>query len=75
MSTRIQWLMEMGQYDPKSPWEPIVFLAFTVMLAYIPFMALDFKPGAMVDALLEKTGGNRGGAKPGGASAKQSKAA
>lgn len=60
MSTRIQWLIQMGQYDPKSPWEQIVFIAFTVMLTYVPFMALDFKPGDMVDALLEKTKGTTG---------------
>jgi hypothetical protein len=60
MSTRIHWLMEMGQYDPKSPWEPIVFLAFTVMLTYVPFMALDFRPGDMVDSLLKATSSNGG---------------
>lgn len=69
MCTRINWLMEMGQFDPKSPWEPIVFIAFSVMLTYIPFMALDFKPGDMVDQLLEKTKaglpGGKGGSKPG----------
>ncbi len=66
MSTRIQWLTEIGSYDPKSPWEPIVFIAFTVMLTYIPFMALDFRPGDMVDQLLEKTDAMKGGGGGGG---------
>lgn len=82
MSTRIQWLTETGAYDPKSPWEPIVFIAFGVMLSYIPFMALDFRPGDMVDQLLEKTnatggGGGQGGGggKPGHSKAHHAKAA
>ncbi len=82
MSTRIQWLQETGGYDPKSPWEPIVFIAFGVMLTYIPFMALDFRPGDMVDQLLEKTGasgggegGGGGGKKPGHARPHHGKAA
>lgn len=82
MSTRIQWLTEAGSYDPKSPWEPIVFIAFGVMLSYIPFMALDFRPGDMVDQLLEKTnatggGGGQGGGggKPGHSKAHHAKAA
>lgn len=54
MSTRIQWLKDIGSYSPGSPWEPIVYTAFMVMLTYVPFGALDFRPGDMVDALLDK---------------------
>lgn len=56
MATRIHWLKESGGLNFSSPWEPIVYTAFLVMLGYVPFSALDFKPGDMVDALLEKAG-------------------
>jgi hypothetical protein len=61
MSTRIQWLMEVGSYNPSSQWENYTYMAFMAMLTYVPFMALDFKTDSMVDQLLEKTGGNGGG--------------
>jgi hypothetical protein len=54
MATRIQWLKDIGSYNPTSPWEPLVYTAFLVMLTYVPFSALDFKPGDMVDSLIEK---------------------
>lgn len=54
MSTRIHWLQDIGSYDPNSPWEPIVYTAFMAILAYVPFAALDFRPGEMVDRLLDK---------------------
>ncbi len=56
MATRIHWLQETGGLNFSSPWEPVVYTAFLVMLGYVPFSALDFKPGDMVDALLEKAG-------------------
>ncbi|CAN5738900.1 hypothetical protein BH10CYA1_BH10CYA1_34580 [soil metagenome] len=59
MCTRINWLKDIGSYDPSSAWEPIVYTAFMVMLAYVPFSALDFRPGDMVDSLLEKATGNK----------------
>jgi len=59
MCTRIHWLQEMGSYDPSSAWEPIVYTAFMVMLAYVPFSALDFKPGDMVESLLQKATGGK----------------
>jgi hypothetical protein len=54
MATRIHWLQDSGGMNFSSPWEPIVYTAFLVMLGYVPFSALDFKPGDMVDSLLEK---------------------
>ncbi|MBI2811429.1 MAG: hypothetical protein HYX67_11455 [Candidatus Melainabacteria bacterium] len=59
MGTRIQWLKDIGSYDPSSPWEPLVYTAFMVMLAYVPFSALDFRPGDMVDSLLQKATGSK----------------
>ncbi len=59
MATRIQWLKELGSYNANSPWEPIVYTAFLVMLTYVPFAALDFKPGDLVDSLLEKASGGK----------------
>ena len=60
MATRIQWLKDIGSYNPSSEWEPLVYTAFMVMLTYVPFAALDFKPGDMVDSLLEKAAANKG---------------
>jgi hypothetical protein len=60
MSTRIQWLQDIGSYSPNSPWEPIVYTAFLIMLTYVPFAALDFRPGDMVDSLLEKATNKNG---------------
>jgi hypothetical protein len=54
MVVRINWLKDIGMYDPNSAWEPLVYTAFLVMLAYVPFHALDFRPGDLVDKLLEK---------------------
>jgi hypothetical protein len=54
MVVRINWLKDIGAYDPNSPWEPLVYTAFMVMLAYVPFHALEFKPGDLVDQLMQK---------------------
>jgi len=54
MVVRINWLKDIGMYDPTSPWEPLVYTAFLVMLAYVPFHALEFRPGDLVDKLMEK---------------------
>jgi hypothetical protein len=56
MSTRIHWLTQMGQYNPQDPWEKAVYTAFMVMLTYVPFNPFDFRPGDLVDALLQKAG-------------------
>lgn len=60
MSTRIQWLMETGAYNPTSQWESYTYMAFMAMLTYVPFMALDFKTDSMIDQLLQQTGGSTG---------------
>ncbi len=54
MVTRINWLQDIGMYDPTSQWEPLVYTAFLVMLAYVPFHALEFRPGDMVDQIMDK---------------------
>lgn len=69
MCIRIQWLKDLGEYNPNSPWEGVVYTAFVVMLTYIPFMAFEFKPGSMVSSLLDKAGqagGAAGGANTAG---------
>lgn len=61
MSTRIHWLMDMGQYNPQDPWEKAVYTSFMVMLTSIPFNPFEFRPGDMVDQLLQKAGVKQGG--------------
>lgn len=67
MCTRISWLKEMGQYDPNSPWESIMYTAFLVLLMYVPFAAFEFRPGDLVERMLQKAG--QGGAGGGGTGA------
>jgi len=62
MSTRIHWLTEMGQYNPQDPWEKAVYTSFMVMLTYVPFNPFDFRPGDLVDQLLQKAGVKSGDA-------------
>lgn len=66
MSTRLEWLKEIGQYNPTSPWEGIVYTAFLVMLTYVPFMPFDFRPGEMVDQMISKAQGSAGAGGAGG---------
>jgi hypothetical protein len=54
MQTRIEWLMELGEYLPNSTWEMAMYTAFMVILTYVPFLPFDYKPGEMVSKLLEK---------------------
>lgn len=54
MLLRIEWLSEMGLYDPKSLWEGFMFTAFLVMLSYVPFAPFELRPGEMVDKVMEK---------------------
>lgn len=60
MSTRIHWLTEIGQYNPQDPWEKAVYTSFMVMLTYVPFNPFDFRPGELVDTLLQKAGIKQG---------------
>lgn len=64
ISTRVSWLKEIGSYSSDGKWEAIVYTAFLVLLACVPFAAFDFKPGEMVDQLFDKAG-----IKPGSAGA------
>lgn len=66
MCTRISWLKEIGQYNPNSQWEMMVFTAFMVILTYVPFMPFDYKPGEMVAKVLEKASQAQQGAGGGG---------
>ncbi len=52
--TRIEWLSEMGQYNPFCEWELIMFIAFVTILSYVPFNPFDFKPGEMVAQIMQK---------------------
>jgi hypothetical protein len=54
MVVRINWLQDIGQYNPQSPFEPLVYTAYLVMLAYVPFHALEFRPGDLVDQMLQQ---------------------
>jgi hypothetical protein len=56
MCVRIEWLQQLGQYAPNSQWEQITYTAFMVMLTYVPFLPFDFRPGDLVETLLQKTG-------------------
>lgn len=52
--TRIEWLQEIGQYNPYYEWEMIIFIAFIVILTYVPFNPFDFKAGEMVSQIMQK---------------------
>lgn len=56
MCLRLNWLNNIGQYDPKGSWEGLMYTAFLVMLVYVPFAPFDFRPGDLVDQLLSKAG-------------------
>jgi hypothetical protein len=58
MGTRIQWLQEIGDYNPNGPFEPYVYMAFMAMLAYVPFMSFQFQPGNIVADLMQKAQAN-----------------
>ncbi|QQR57933.1 MAG: hypothetical protein IPG59_00120 [Candidatus Melainabacteria bacterium] len=53
--TRIEWLQEIGQYNPYCEWEMIIFVAFIVILMYVPFNPFDFKAGEMVSQIMSKS--------------------
>lgn len=66
MYIRINWLKSLGEYYPNSQWEMAMYTAFMVILAYVPFMPFEFRPGEMVSKVLEKAeqaskGGGGGG--------------
>lgn len=56
MSARLQWLNELGYSSSDGRWEWLMYFAFMVMLTTVPFVAFDFRPGDLVDTLLQKAG-------------------
>lgn|GEM_PF-1360227 len=52
MATRLSWMSQSGQSGGE--WEDLIYTAFLVMLVYVPFAPFDFRPGDMVDQLLQK---------------------
>lgn len=52
MGTRLAWMSQSGEGGGE--WEGLVYTAFLVMLVYVPFAPFDFRPGDMVDQLLQK---------------------
>src|SRR5208337_1338092 len=71
MYVRILTLKALGEYQPNNQWEMAMYAAFMVIICYVPFMPFEFKPGDMVDKVLEKAeqgqqGGGGGGGGGGG---------
>ena len=52
MAIRLHWMTQSGQTG--GDWESLMYTAFLVMLVYVPFMPFEFRPGDMVDQLLQK---------------------
>lgn len=52
MAVRLSWMTQSGQSGGE--WEDLIYTAFLVMLVYVPFAPFDFRPGDMVDQLLQK---------------------
>jgi hypothetical protein len=52
MAIRLNWMSQSGQSGGE--WESVMYTAFLVMLVYVPFAPFDFRPGDMVDQLLQK---------------------
>lgn len=59
--------LQTGGVDPTSQYEMYYFTAFMTILVWVPFQPFEFRPGDMVDKVLEKAqGGGGGGAGAGG---------
>ncbi len=54
MNVRIFWLNDIGQYHINSPFEMIVFSAFTMLMGAVPFQPFDFRPGRFVQQVMDK---------------------
>lgn len=72
MITRIQWLREIGEYQPNTEWEALMLGCFLVMMSYVPFAPFELKPGELVDKLLEKAKEVSGSGARGGGGGKRS---
>lgn len=54
MDTRLGWLMESTGFELYSEWELLMFISFLVIMTYVPFNPFDFKPGDMVQKIMDK---------------------
>ncbi len=52
MDARLHWLE--GSIKWTSEWELLMFIAFLVILSYVPFNPFDFKAGDMVSQIMQK---------------------
>jgi len=55
MDTRLSWLSGTSLFNICSTWELIMFISFLVMLSYVPFNPFDFRPGEMVQRIMDKS--------------------
>ena len=44
----------MGQFNPYTEWEMIVYIAFVMMLTYLPFHPFNYDAGPMVAQIVEQ---------------------
>ena len=64
--------LQSGNINPSSQYEMYYFTAFMTILVWVPFQPFEFRPGDMVDKVLERAqqaGGGGGGAGAGGGKA------
>ncbi len=55
MSTRLSWLGAAGGgWTMYGEWELLMFIAFLIILTYVPFNPFDFKAGDMVSQVMQK---------------------
>jgi len=66
IDTRLGWLGALGGFSLFSEWELLMFIAFLVILTYVPFNPFDFKAGEMVSQILQKAEGAVSEASQGG---------
>ena len=52
IDTRLSWLG--AAFSIYDQWELLMFIAFLVILTYVPFNPFDFKPGEMVSQVMQK---------------------
>ncbi|MDZ4837746.1 MAG: hypothetical protein SGJ27_28515 [Candidatus Melainabacteria bacterium] len=55
MDTRLGWLSGAGLLDVYSMWELLMFISFLVIMSTVPFNPFDFKPGDMVQRIMDKS--------------------
>ncbi|MDZ4833557.1 MAG: hypothetical protein SGJ27_07230 [Candidatus Melainabacteria bacterium] len=52
IDVRLGWL---GAFDLYTLWEMLMFMAFLIILMYVPFNPFDFKAGEMVSQIMSKS--------------------